>query len=134
MADEFNPAAEAEQATRQARELGEQATQRTREFSEQAAQQTREFTEQAAQQTREFTEQAAQQTRELTAQAIDSGRAFGRMALDTYEQAVNTFVEYERKAADAAPVEWVKTAVGAHASFVHDVNAAYVRAARSVLD
>ena len=123
MADEFNPAAQAEQGARQAREFGEQATQRTREF-----------TEQAAQQTREFTEQAAEQTRELTAQAVDSGRAFGRMALDTYEQAVNTFVEYERKAADAAPVEWVKTAVGAHASFVHDVNAAYVRAARSVLD
>ena len=123
MADEFNPAAQAEQATRQAREYGEQATQRTREF-----------TEHAAQQTREFTEQAAHQTRELTAQAVDSGRAFGRMALDTYEQAVNTFVEYERKAAEAAPVEWVKTAVGAHASFVHDVNAAYVRAARSVLD
>src|SRR5918911_1035278 len=118
MADEFNPAAQAEQATRQAREYGEQATQRTREF-----------TEHAAQQTREFTEQAAHQTRELTAQAVDSGRAFGRMALDTYEQAVNTFVEYERKAAEAAPVEWVKTAVGAHASFVHDVNAAYVRAA-----
>ena len=123
MADEFNPAAQTEQAARQAREFGEQATQRTREF-----------TEQAAQQTRELTEQVAQQTRELAAQAVDSGRAFGRMALDTYEQAVNTFVEYERKAADAAPVEWVKTAVGAHASFVHDVNAAYVRAARSVLD
>jgi len=109
---EFNPAGQAEQVARQARDFGEQATQRTREF----------------------TEQAAQQTRELTEQAVDSGRAFGRMALDTYEQAVNTYVEYEQRAAEAAPVEWVKTAIGAHAALVHDLNSAYVRAARSVLD
>jgi hypothetical protein len=102
--------------------------------AEQAARQVREFGEQATQRTREFTEQAAQQTREFTEHAADSGRAFGKTALDTYEQAVNTFVEYEQRAAEVAPVDWVKSAISAHAAFVHDLNVAYVKAARSVLD
>jgi hypothetical protein len=53
--------------------------------------------------------------------------------VDAYEKAVSSVVEFEQKAAEAAPVEWVKTAVGAHASFLQDVNAAYVKAARVVL-
>jgi hypothetical protein len=79
-------------------------------------------------------EQATQQVREFSERAVGTGRAFGQLALDAYEKAVSTFVEFEHKAADAAPVEWVKAAIGAHASLVEDVNSAYVRAARSVLD
>ena len=39
-----------------------------------------------------------------------------------------------RATADAAPADWIKTAISAHASFVADVNAAYVGAVRSVLN
>ncbi len=38
-----------------------------------------------------------------------------------------------RAAADAAPADWIKTAIGAHATFVADVNAAYVGAVRTIL-
>ena len=79
-------------------------------------------------------EKANEQVRELTERVAGSGRAFGQLALDSYEQAVNTFIEFENKAAEAAPVEWVKAALGAHASFVGDVTGAYVKAARSALD
>jgi len=82
----------------------------------------------------EAAEQANKQVREYGERAAGSGRAFGQMALDAYEQAVTNFVEFEHKAADAAPVEWVKAALGAHASFVEEFTSAYVRAVRSLLD
>lgn len=76
---------------------------------------------------------ATEQVREYGERATESTRAFGRQAIDLYEQAVKNAVEFERAAADAAPADWIKTAVGAHAQFVADVNAAYVGAVRSVL-
>jgi hypothetical protein len=78
-------------------------------------------------------EKATEQVREFGERAAGTGKAFGQLALDTYEQAVNTIIEFEHKAAEAAPVDWVKTAIGAHASFVGDLSGAYVKAARSVL-
>ena len=65
--------------------------------------------------------------------ATESGREIGRQALDAYERLVQSAVELERAAADAAPADWIKTAIGAHASFVGSVNAAYVGAARTML-
>ena len=78
-------------------------------------------------------EQATDQVREFGERATETGRSFGRFYIDAYEQAVSGLVELEQKAADAAPVDWMKSAIGAHASLISDVNAAYVRAVRSVL-
>jgi len=79
-------------------------------------------------------ERATEQVREFGERATESGRVFGRLYIEAYEQAVNNFVDFENKAAEVAPVDWMKTAIGAHASLVSDVNAAYVRAVRSVLN
>ena len=76
----------------------------------------------------------AGQVREYGERATETSRAFGRQAIDAYEQVVKSAVDVERAAADAAPVDWVKTAISAHASFVADVNAAYVGAVRSILN
>jgi hypothetical protein len=76
---------------------------------------------------------ATEQVREYGERATETGRAFSRQALEAYEQVVKSTVEFERAAADAAPADWIKTAIGAHASFVADVNAAYVGAVRSIL-
>lgn len=81
----------------------------------------------------EATYAATEQVREYSERATESTRVFGRQAIDAYEQVVKSAVDFERAAADAAPAEWIKTAIGAHASFVADVNAAYVGAVRSVL-
>ena len=76
---------------------------------------------------------AGEQVHEYGEKATETTRAFGRQAIDAYEQVVKTAVEYERAAAEAAPAAWIKTAIDAHASFVADVNAAYVGAVRSIL-
>ena len=77
---------------------------------------------------------ATEQVREYGERATETTRAFGRQAIDAYEQVVKSAVDFERAAADAAPADWIKTAIGAHASFVADVNAAYVGAVRSILN
>jgi hypothetical protein len=78
--------------------------------------------------------QATDQVREFGERATNAGRAFGQLALDTYEQAVNTYVEFEQKAAEVAPFDWAKAVITAHASFVGEINGAYVKAARAALD
>ncbi|TMM33572.1 MAG: hypothetical protein E6F99_23795 [Actinobacteria bacterium] len=70
---------------------------------------------------------------ETATQAFGTGKELGRKALDVYEQAVDGFVQAEQQAAEAAPVDWLKTAVSAHATFVQDLNAAYLKAARELL-
>jgi hypothetical protein len=82
----------------------------------------------------QVTERATQQVREFGEQAAATGRNFGGLALDTYERAVASYVEFEQKAAEAAPVDWIKAAIDAHVSFVKDINEAYVKAARSALE
>ena len=76
---------------------------------------------------------AGEQVREYGERATESSKVFGRQAIDAYEQVVKSAVDFEKAAADAAPADWIKTAIGAHASFVADVNAAYVSAVRTVL-
>jgi hypothetical protein len=76
---------------------------------------------------------ATEQVREYGERATETSRVFGRQVLEAYEQVVKSAVDFERAAADAAPADWAKTAIGAHASFVADVNAAYVGAVRSIL-
>ena len=77
---------------------------------------------------------ASEQVREYGERATETTRAFGRQALEAYEQIVKSAVDFERAAADAAPADWIKTAISAHASFVADVNAAYAGAVRSILN
>ena len=74
-----------------------------------------------------------EQVREYGERATETSKVFGRQAIEAYEQVVKSAVQFEKAAADIAPAEWVKTAIGAHASFVQDVNAAYVSAARTLL-
>jgi hypothetical protein len=78
-------------------------------------------------------EKANEQVREITERIAGNGRALSQLAIDAYEQGVNTLLEFENKAAEATPVEWVKTAITTHASFVNDVTGAYVKAARAAL-
>jgi len=74
-----------------------------------------------------------EQVREYGERASESTKVFGRQAIEAYEQVVKSAVDFEKAAADAAPADWIKTAIGAHASFVADVNAAYVGAVRTLL-
>jgi hypothetical protein len=87
----------------------------------------------ATQAASQATERASQQIREFSEQAVAATRGFASQALDTYEQAVAGVIEFELKAAEAAPIDWVKTAIDAHVALIKDVNEAYVKAARGAL-
>jgi hypothetical protein len=78
-------------------------------------------------------ETTSKQLQEFGERVVDSGRQVGRLVLDGYEQAVTSLVEFEKNAADAAPVEWIKEALNAHASLISDVNSAYLKIAREAL-
>jgi hypothetical protein len=81
----------------------------------------------------EQAQRATEQVRDFNERVAGTSRAFGQLALDTYEQAVANFVGLEHKAAEAAPVDWVKSAISAHATLVEDLAGAYVRALREAL-
>lgn len=89
--------------------------------------------EYATQQAQATADRASQQIHELGERTTEAGRTFGGLALDVYEEAAKGLVAFEQRAADAAPVDWVKAAIGAHASFLRDINAAYLKAAREIL-
>jgi hypothetical protein len=101
--------------------------------AERMTEQARANAEYATAQVQETAERTTQQIRDFGERTAVAGRAFGELALDAYEETTKSLVEFEHRAADAAPVDWVKAAIGAHASFVQDVNAAYVKAARAIL-
>jgi hypothetical protein len=75
-----------------------------------------------------------EQIREYGQRATETTQTFGRQAVDAYEKAVNSAVEFERATAGTASPDLIKSVVGAHAQFVADVNAAYVGAVRSLLN
>jgi len=91
-------------------------------------------TEQATTQTADAARQAIDQTRQFSDQATDASREFGRLMLSSYERAMDTFVEFEQRAAETMPIDWMKAAISAHASFIGDMNRTYVRSMHSVLD
>ena len=82
----------------------------------------------------QVTERATKQAREFGEQAAETSRGLGRQALDVYEQAVASYLDFEQKAADAAPADWMKTAIGTHVKFIKDVTDAYVKAVRLALN
>lgn len=78
-------------------------------------------------------EDPATRVRELNERIIAHSRAAGLSSLDTYERALTSLGEFERKVAGATNLEWVTALARAHATFVQDVTAVYTKAARDLL-
>jgi hypothetical protein len=79
---------------------------------------------------------AAKATTQLQAlgdRATETGRQFGTLVINTYEQTVASFVEFEHRAAAAVHNDLMKAAIQAHAEFVDDINGAYIKAMREAL-
>ena len=71
------------------------------------------------------------QIREMTERLIETNRASGRAALDAYEKALRSMVDFqERVARGGTQLDWISTLAAAHTKFVEDMSAAYVKAAR----
>jgi hypothetical protein len=79
------------------------------------------------------TEQVVSHIRELTEQLISSSKSVGLTALESYEYALKSMLDFEQKIASASPIEWVSTFAETHAKFVQDVAGAYTKAAKDVL-
>jgi predicted RNA-binding Zn ribbon-like protein len=80
------------------------------------------------------TDEVVQRIRELTDRFIESAKSAGNQSLDAYEQSLRTLVEFQERAAGASQLDWVSSIAAAHAKFVQDVSAAYVSAAREMLN
>jgi hypothetical protein len=78
-------------------------------------------------------EQATQQMREVTERLVDSSKSAALVALDAYEKAMQSFVQFEEKVASASQVEWVTALATKHAKFTSDASASCTKAARDLL-
>jgi hypothetical protein len=64
---------------------------------------------------------------------IQSSKKAGKVALDTYEHALHSLLDFQSQVANASELEWVSALAGTHAQFIEDVTTAYIKAARDTL-
>ncbi|MET0452248.1 MAG: hypothetical protein ABW137_10450 [Mycobacterium sp.] len=75
----------------------------------------------------------ADRIRGLNDKLMAAAKQTGAVSLDTYEQAVNTVLDFGQKAADSTKVEWVSALARSQASIVSEVTTTYANAARDLL-
>lgn len=76
---------------------------------------------------------AVQRITELNERIVESTKSSGQAALDAYETALQSMLEFQEKAAEATQLDWVSNIAAAYAKFVQDVSTAFVAAARQAL-
>ena len=64
---------------------------------------------------------------------LAAAKQTGTMSIDTYEQTVNSVLDFSQKAADSTKVDWVSAIAKAQASYITEVTNAYTKAARDIL-
>jgi hypothetical protein len=78
-------------------------------------------------------EEATQRIRDLNERLIESSKSAGLVALDAYEKALQSLVDFEQKVASASQLDWVSALATTHAKFIADVTTSYTEAARDLL-
>ena len=78
-------------------------------------------------------EAANEQIRALNEKVLAAAKQTGTMSIDTYEQTVNSVLDFSQKAADSTNVDWVSAIAKAQASYITEVTNAYTKAARDLL-
>jgi hypothetical protein len=78
-------------------------------------------------------EEVADRIRQLNERLIESSKTAGTVALDAYEKALQSLVDFEDKVASASQLDWVSALATTHAKFIQDVSASYTKAAREAL-
>jgi hypothetical protein len=69
----------------------------------------------------------------MTERMIASSKSAGRVALDAYEKALKSMLDFQEKVAGASQLDWVNALAATHAQFISDVSAAYIKATREAL-
>jgi hypothetical protein len=78
-------------------------------------------------------EETVARVREMNERLLESSKSSGRVALDAYEKALRSMLAFEEKVADASQLDWVTALASAHAQFVREFSAVYLKAAREAL-
>jgi hypothetical protein len=78
-------------------------------------------------------EAATERIRGLNEKVLAAAKQTGTMSIDTYEQTVNSVLDFSQKAADSTKVDWVSAIAKAQASYITEVTNAYTKAARDLL-
>ena len=71
--------------------------------------------------------------RGLNERMLTAAKETGTTSLDTYEQTVNSLLDFSQKAADSTQVEWISALAKAQVSYISEVTNAYTKAARELL-
>ena len=91
------------------------------------------MTAQGESRTAQDTEAAADRIRELNEQVLDFGRKAGLSFLESYENTLKTWAEYQDKVADTSQVEWISSVARAQANFTREITRVYTANARDLL-
>ena len=75
----------------------------------------------------------AERMRELNDKVLTAAKQAGAVSLDTYEQTVNTLLDFGQKAADSTKVDWVSALAKSQASIISEFTNTYTKAARDLL-
>jgi hypothetical protein len=78
-------------------------------------------------------EEATKRIQDLNERLIESSKSAGSVALDAYEKALQSLVDFEGKVASASQLEWVSAIATTHAKFVAELSTSYTEAARQLL-
>ena len=78
-------------------------------------------------------EAATERIRELNEKVFAAAKQTGTISLDTYEQTVNSVLDFGQKVADSTKVDWVSALAKSQAAVITEVTNAYTKAARELL-
>jgi len=78
-------------------------------------------------------EAATERIRELNEKVLAAAKQTGNISLDTYEQTVNSLLDFSQKAAESTKVDWFSALAKSQASVITEVTNAYIKAARELL-
>jgi hypothetical protein len=76
---------------------------------------------------------AFDQFKELNEQFLGTARKAGNLYVDSYEKALGSAIELERKVAGLTRQEWLKSLLEAQADFASELTQSYTSAARALL-
>ena len=78
-------------------------------------------------------EESVKRIKEMNERMIESSKSAGRVALDAYEKALQSMLDFQENVAGAGQLDWVSALANTHAQFIQDVSAAYIKATRETL-
>jgi hypothetical protein len=78
-------------------------------------------------------EDTIKRIQEMNERMIESSKSAGRVALDAYEKALKSMLDFQEKVTGASQLDWVSALATTHAQFIQDVSAAYIKATRETL-